>query len=108
MSAGVEDWADIRELVLMSVGTDKGAWWADPEFGSGLWLLRQRGKVTGETAGELRRMILEATAWLVADGLARKIECAAERSGKDRIDYTVTVYHSDTDRFFVTGVWDAV
>ncbi|MDR0374624.1 MAG: phage GP46 family protein [Treponema sp.] len=104
----IENWADIRELVRMSIGTDKGAWWADPAFGSDLWLLRQSGKTTGETALALRRMILEATAWLVADGLAQKIECVAARSGKDRIIYTVTVHHSGTDSFFITGVWDAV
>ena len=108
MSANIENWADIRELVLMSIGTDKGAWWADPEFGSGLWLLRRNGKTTGNTAGELRRLILEATAWLVSDGLAQKIECEAECSGKDRIAYTVTVHHSGTDSFFIEGVWDAV
>jgi phage gp46-like protein len=108
MSADIENWADIRELVLMSIGTDKGSWRADPVFGSGLRLLRQSGKTTGNTAGELRRLILETTAWLVADGLAQRIECEAECSGRDRIAYTVTVCHSGTDSVFVTGVWDAV
>lgn len=32
----IENWSDIRELVLMSIGTDKGRWWAYPEFGSEL------------------------------------------------------------------------
>ena len=50
--ASIESWNDIRELVLMSIGTDKGTWWADPNFGSDLWILRQEGKVTGKTAVE--------------------------------------------------------
>ena len=40
----LENWQDIRELILMSIGTDKGRWWADKEFGSELWKLRQSGK----------------------------------------------------------------
>ena len=33
MLGKIENWQDIRELALMSVGTDKGKWWAYPEFG---------------------------------------------------------------------------
>ena len=43
-------------------GTDKGRWWANPDFGSELWLLRQAGKVDGTTAGKVRAMVLECTA----------------------------------------------
>jgi phage gp46-like protein len=47
----IEQWNDIRVLVLMSIGTDKGTWWADPNFGSELWLLRKTGKVDGGNPG---------------------------------------------------------
>ena len=60
----IEQWADIRELVHMSIGTNKGTWWADPAFGSDVWLLRQTGKLDEKTAGTLRYMILQATQWL--------------------------------------------
>ena len=60
-AANIEDWTDIRQLILMCVGTDKGRWWASPDFGSGLWLLRQAGKVDGTTAGKVRAMVLECT-----------------------------------------------
>jgi phage gp46-like protein len=108
VSIRIENWADIRELALMSIGTDKGAWWADPDFGSELWMLKRSGKTTGETAGTLRRMILEATAWLVAGGLAEKIDCAAERTGRNEITYTVTVYRGNGDNTLITEVWNAL
>jgi phage gp46-like protein len=108
MSVKVENWADIRELVLMSIGTNKGTWWADESFGSELWLLRRSGKVTGQTAGTLRRMILEATSWLVTDGLVKSIECTAEAGPADKIPYTVTVYRADGESELIKEVWNAV
>jgi hypothetical protein len=48
----IEQWVSIEELALMSIGTDKGTWWADPDFGSELWLLKKEGKVDGQTAGK--------------------------------------------------------
>ena len=92
----------------MSIGTNKGTWWADGGFGSDLWLLKQSGKVNGQTAGTLRRMILEATAWLVNDGLVKEIDCQAERTGRDEITYTVNVYRNDTKTDFIQEVWNAV
>jgi hypothetical protein len=53
--ARIEGWNNARELVLMSIGTDKGSWWADPDFGSELRLLRQAGRVDGRTAGTFRQ-----------------------------------------------------
>jgi phage gp46-like protein len=76
-TARIEQWNDVRELALMSIGIDKGRWWADPAFGSELWLLRQTGKVDGRTAGTLRRMVLESLQWMITDGLAAKIDCHA-------------------------------
>jgi phage gp46-like protein len=108
MSVKVENWADARELALMSIGTNKGTWWADPHFGSELWLLKQSGKVTGQTAGTLRRMILEATAWLVADGLVKEIDCTASTGPADTIAYTVTIYRGDGKSELIKEVWSAV
>jgi phage gp46-like protein len=108
MSARIENWQDIKELVLMSIGTNKGAWWAHPNFGSELWLLKQTGKIDGQTAGTLRRMILEATSWLVTDGLAQKIECKTERTGKDKILYSIDIFRPNGVTVFVREVWNAV
>ncbi|MDR1300956.1 MAG: phage GP46 family protein [Treponema sp.] len=104
----IEQWADIRELVQMSIGTNKGTWWADPSFGSDLWLLRQRGKLDGQTADTLRHLILQATQWLVNDGLVREITCHTERSGKNEITYTVTVMRANGSHELLKEVWYAL
>ena len=92
----------------MSLGTDKGTWYADPEFGSELWLLKKTGKVDGETAGTLERMVREALQWLVSGGLASSVDCAAQRNGKNRIDYTVTVTRPGHSPAIIKEVWDVV
>jgi phage gp46-like protein len=104
----IEQWDDIRELALMSIGTDKGAWWADPAFGSELWLLRKNGKVDGQTAGTVRRMVLECLQWIVTDRLAAKINCTAERTGKNEIRYHVTIIRPNGNNVLLTEVWSAV
>jgi len=105
----IEQWNDIRELALMSIGTDKGTWWADPSFGSELWLLRKNGKVDGQTAGTLRRMVLESLQWLVQGSLAKKIDCAAERTGKNEIRYSVVIFRPDGNSLPpITEAWRAV
>lgn len=109
MSAVIENWLDVKELVKMSIGTNKGTWWADPELGSELWLLKQNGKVSGETAGMLRRMVLESVRWLVAGGHVKNIDCAAERTGKNEITYTVIVYKANgASETLVKEAWNAV
>ena len=104
----IEQWDDIRELALMSIGTDKGTWWADPDFGSELWLLRKTGKVDGQTAGTLRRMVLESLQWILLGSLASKIDCTADRIGKHQIRYTVNIFRPNGNSIFITEVWNAV
>lgn len=106
--ARLDDWQDIRELVLMSIGTDKGSWWADEKFGSELWILRQEGKVDGQTASKVERVITECLQWLIDDGLAQKIDVSAERVGKNRISYQVTVHKPDGETELIQEVWDGV
>ncbi|MDR0386761.1 MAG: phage GP46 family protein [Treponema sp.] len=108
MSARIEQWASIEELVRMSIGTDKGAWWADPSFGSELWLLKKEGKVDGQTAGRLEQMIREALQWLVYDGLAAAVDCAAERNGKNRIDYQAIVTRPGGSPVIVKEAWSVI
>jgi phage gp46-like protein len=104
----LENWNDIRELELMSIGTNKGSWWADPEFGSEIYLLKENGKVDGKTAGTLQRMLQECLVWLVTDGLAKRINCLAERAGKNRIDYSIETIKPDGDSFTIKDVWSGV
>jgi phage gp46-like protein len=104
----IENWASIRELALMSIGTDKGAWWADPDFGSELWLLKREGRVDGQTAGILERMVRESLQWLVAGGLAAAVDCTAERTGKNRIDYQASVTMPDGTVVTIKEVWGVI
>jgi phage gp46-like protein len=104
----VENWNDIRELVRMSIGTDKGTWSSNPAFGSELWLLKKTGKVDGQTAGTMERMIRESLQWLVTDGLANTVDCAAARNGKNRIDYCVNVTRPDGSPVIVEEVWSVI
>lgn len=104
----IENWQDIRELVLMSIGTDKGRWWAYSEFGSELWVLRQTGKIDGKTAGKVRQMILDSLQWLIDDGLAKGITCTAERTGKSRINYCVKLTRPDGKDIKVEDSWNGI
>jgi phage gp46-like protein len=104
---GIEHWAGVRELVLMSIGTDKGSWWADPGFGSDLWISRREGKVNGRTAGTVRRALDECLEWLKRDGIAAAVDCRAEWSGKNEIEYTVTVTRPNGDPVIVRDTWHA-
>jgi len=105
----IEQWANIKELVSMSIGTDKGLWWADPTFGSELWKLKQSGKVNSKTAGTVEQIILESLAWLIADRLVSNITCRAEQTGKNQIAYTVTVLRPDGGQpIIIKDVWNAV
>jgi phage gp46-like protein len=108
MSIRIEQWDSVPELVRMSIGTDKGTWFADPNFGSELWLLKKAGKVDGQTAGTLERMLRESLQWLVDDGLAATVDCAAERTGKNRIDYQVIVSHPDGSSETVKDRWNVI
>jgi phage gp46-like protein len=104
----IENWNDVRELVLMSIGTDKGSWWADPSFGSELWILRQTGKVDNRTAGTFQRMLRECLQWLKDGGITGDVLCTAERSGKNEIAYSVTVPRPGRQPLTVKDVWNAL
>ncbi len=104
----IENWTDIEELVAMSIGTNKGQYWADKSFGSELWILKQTGKVDDSTAGKVRSMILDSLAWLQADGIAKEIKCESERIGKNQIRYIVTVYRPSGDTVTVKDVWNGI
>jgi phage gp46-like protein len=92
----------------MSIGTDKGTWFADPAFGSDLWLLKKEGKIDGQTAGRLEQTVRESLRWLVSDGLAVTADCAAERNGKNRIDYQVTVKRPNGSPVIVKEAWNVI
>jgi phage gp46-like protein len=76
-------WTDARALpddVLPPGQTDRRGWWGDAypvaeqdRFGSRLWLLRA-SKQLQQSLNLAKAYAEEALAWLVADGVARKVE----------------------------------
>jgi len=106
-SITIENWKEKEELALMSIGTDKGSWWADPNFGSELFLLQRNGRVDGRTAGTLRRMLLECLQWMIDDGLVKKISCQTERIGKNEIQYYIIFYDINGNNREIKEVWNA-
>jgi phage gp46-like protein len=104
----IEDWNNIRELVLMSIGTNKGSWWADSAFGSEIYLLKEKGKIDGKTASSFQRMLQECLAWLVQDGIVKKINCVVERTGKNQLSYSIEIFKTDIDSFTIKEVWNGV
>jgi len=91
----------------------RGGWWADTysgeEFGSRLWLLN-RSNVTQETVNRARDYAAEAIQWLVDDGLAARVDVAAERFGDNGIALSVVVSKADgaTEAIRFPDLWAAV
>lgn len=107
-TARLEDFDSIAQLVEMILGTDRGRWWADPSFGSDLWLIRARGKIDETTDLDVfRRVAEEALAWLISDGIADRIEVTPQRSASV-IRYTVTVFSPNGSKAEIKGEFDVL
>jgi Mu-like prophage protein gp46 len=107
-TALIENFMTIQVLVEMTLGTDWCRWWADLEFGSKLWILRQTGKTAPELETDVRQEIERALAWIKQDGLAKEISCTTEVVGKNRINYLVVVKKSSGGTEFIEGVWNGL
>ncbi|MGL4982094.1 MAG: phage GP46 family protein [Treponemataceae bacterium] len=101
----IENYNDIRELVLMSIGTNKGSWFADKNFGSDLFLLQSEGKINGATAGKAQQMIVECLQWIIDDSLAQKIDVTVETE-KNRLNYHVKIVKPDGNTLSVQEAWN--
>jgi len=66
--------------------------------GSRLWLLR-REKMLPETLARAEAYAREALAWLVEDGIARRIDVAASAERECWLVLTVSIYRPDGLRF---------
>lgn len=94
--ARAPDGADLPEP-----GADRRGWWGDAfaadgaapgehGLGSTLWLLA-RAKLTPATLAQARRACLDALAWLVADGVAGRVDVAVEAQASDGIRQRLAV-----------------
>ncbi|WP_020613097.1 phage GP46 family protein [Sediminispirochaeta bajacaliforniensis] len=104
-TVAIENYMSISVLVQMTLGTDRGRWWADPEFGSDLWLLRQTGKTTADLLTDVKQEIIRALSWLKDDGIAEDVECETELTGKNRINYNVKITKPSGASEIIEGVW---
>lgn len=82
-------------------GDDRKGWWGDSfaqtagdQIGSRLWQL-YRQKLTDQTRLQAEFFIKEALQWLVDDGIASKVDVAAERVGNDTLGASVKIWRKD-------------
>ena len=88
-------------------GEDPRGWWGnalggDP-IGSRLWTLR-RAKREPETLRRAEDMVREALAWLVADGVASRVEVACEWRTATRMGATIDI-HQPTGTAALRAEW---
>lgn len=89
--------------VLPDGSGDRRGWWGDlavdgsasdtaqPDLiGSRLWLL-SRAKATVETAATARGYVLEALAWMIADGIAQSVQCTTSWTALGFLAISVTI-----------------
>ena len=120
-TSGGAELETIEHAVIISLFTDARAsdqdvipdgtqerrgWWADPAFGSKLWLLK-RAALTSDTVQSAKRYAAEALAWMVDEGLASELSVDAERTDEG-IDLTVRVGRGDAPDLILTfdALWD--
>ena len=106
--------ADLQTAVLISLFTDRLAepddalpelgalrrgWWGDAlsgalggagRIGSRLWLL-SREKMLPETVNRAREYAQEALAWMVTEGVARRVTVQAQVVGADTLGLTIQI-----------------
>ena len=106
-----------RDDALPLNGTDRRGWVGDefmaPDlaasndaWGSGLWLIYV-GKATDDVLEQARFAAQESLAWLVRDGIAQRIDVAAEWVGerRDRLAIRPTIYKAEQLRPVYDVLW---
>ena len=81
----------LREAVMVSLfswrraadeqapSRQRQGWHGDPTMGSRLWLLFRRGRADAAAVAEARAHCVEALGWLVADGIAARVDVEVTR-----------------------------
>lgn len=93
----------------MPAGKRRG-WWADPTYGSLLWIYSQGGRLAGATTDAVRAALADALQPLVDDGTAQSVATEAERTDVSEIRAAATVTENDGSEVRVTypQLWDAL
>jgi len=92
-----------RGSILPPEVPDRRGWWAEPAFGSKLWLL-DRAKLSDLTVAAAIEYVELALATLIEEGIAKRVEVTAERSG-DRLEIGIAIHRDDAPRW--AELWDA-
>lgn len=100
----LENYSNIETLALMSIHTDRGAWWADTDFGSELYTLKG-SKITNETPSIVCSMLIECLAWLKKDELAKDIEIETKLKDKNSVYYKVVIIKPEGKNILIEDVW---
>jgi len=77
-------------------GASRQGWFADPELGSRLWLLRGR-KITTETLADARQYAEEALAWMVDRAILASVTATAQRSAEVREGIEIAIDYRRPD-----------
>ena len=107
MTVDLNNYSNIEYLVLMSVNSNKNKYWADDDFGSDLFLLKN-SKVSKSTAANVKRNIEDSLSWLVDDELVKSIDVETSlntTNGKSRIDWQIKITKPNEYNEIIKGVW---
>lgn len=110
-------WARAREGdELPTPESPRMGFWGDTyspiqgdRWGSRLWLLA-RETLTAATVAKARDLAQEALAWMVADGVAKRVQVETERGGADRLNMRILVDEPGGARLEIrfADIWGAV
>lgn len=84
----------LESAILISLLTDKGSWWADPDFGSELYQLKGQ-KANDETTRSVKATVEDCLAWMVNDGVAGSVTVDVERQAGLLLAIGVSVTRPD-------------
>lgn len=80
---------------------DRRGWWADvlgasgDRIGSRLWLISRATLPNPQTLGQARAYAEEALAWMVEDGVARRVIATATRLAANRLGLAIEIHRGD-------------
>lgn len=110
-------WARAREGdELPTPESPRMGFWGDSyaamvgdRWGSRLWLLA-RESLTTATVVKARDLAQEALAWMLEDGIARRVQVEAERQGLDRLNLRILVDEPDGQRLDIrfADIWETI
>ena len=75
---------------LVPEGQGPQGWWADPTFGSKLWLLRGQ-PIDNRILSRARAYCEQALAWVVTDGIASAVNVEVEKAARGQVSIKVEV-----------------